>query len=124
VFLRIPFGFHLTVDTLSSKTSSGPGQRGITPAFGYSAPYPSAEGTSTLMMNALPSAHYDPSDFLTIFPASSLFTLVRRYCPPRQNSEDLPRSPCYFDNMPCSQTPGTSCIATHITMPDGVFWLS
>lgn len=27
--------------------SCSPGQRGITPAFGYSAPHPSAEGTST-----------------------------------------------------------------------------
>jgi basic membrane lipoprotein Med (substrate-binding protein (PBP1-ABC) superfamily) len=29
-----------------------------TPAFGYSAPHPSAEGTSTPMIHALPSAHY------------------------------------------------------------------
>src|SRR5512137_2262078 len=35
-----------------------PGQRGITPAFGYSAPHPSARGTLTLLNNALPSAHY------------------------------------------------------------------
>jgi hypothetical protein len=34
------------------------GQRGITPAFGYSAPHPGAGGTSTLMNNALLSAHY------------------------------------------------------------------
>jgi hypothetical protein len=38
--------------------SAHSGQRGITPAFGYSAPYPSAGGTSTLLINALPSAHY------------------------------------------------------------------
>src|SRR5271166_3728056 len=37
-----------------------PGQRGITPAFGYGAPHPSAEGTSTPLTHALPSAHYDP----------------------------------------------------------------
>jgi hypothetical protein len=36
-----------------------PGQRGITPAFGYSAPHPSARGTLTLLNNALPSAHYE-----------------------------------------------------------------
>src|SRR5271166_4877052 len=37
-----------------------PGQRGITPAFGYGAPHPSAEGTSTPLTHALPSAHYEP----------------------------------------------------------------
>ena len=36
------------------------GQRGITPAFGYRAPHPSARGTSTLLNNALLSAHYGP----------------------------------------------------------------
>ena len=35
------------------------GRQGITPAFGYSAPHPSAEGTLTLLIHALPSAHYD-----------------------------------------------------------------
>ena len=34
------------------------GQRGVTPAFGYSAPHPGAGGTSTLLNNALLSAHY------------------------------------------------------------------
>jgi hypothetical protein len=37
-----------------------PGQRGITPAFGYDALHPSARGTSTLPISALPSAHYGP----------------------------------------------------------------
>lgn len=37
-------------------TFSGP--RGITAAFGYSAPHSSAGGTSTLLSNALLSAHY------------------------------------------------------------------
>src|SRR5208283_1311875 len=36
--------------------SSRFGQRGITPAFGYGAPHPSAGGTSTLLIWALPSA--------------------------------------------------------------------
>jgi hypothetical protein len=36
------------------------GQRGVTPAFGYSAPHLSAGGTSTLPNNALLSAHYWP----------------------------------------------------------------
>jgi hypothetical protein len=85
VLLLIPFGFHLTMDTLSSgvtqrrlqvhlgcvrlspscpfrllHTSPFPGQRGITPAFGYSAPHPGAGGTLTLLNSALLSAHYDP----------------------------------------------------------------
>src|ERR1035437_784450 len=84
----MPFGFHLAVDTLPSgnrkrwlqvrlgcvqlspscpfrllHTFLSPGPRGITPAFGYGAPHPSARGTSTLLNNALLSAHYDdPSD--------------------------------------------------------------
>ena len=37
--------------------SSFSGPRGITPAFGYGAPHPSARGTSTLLNNALLSAH-------------------------------------------------------------------
>jgi hypothetical protein len=53
-----------------------PGQRGITPAFGYSPPHPRARGTSTLLINALPGAHYDPSDFLMIISISSLLHLL------------------------------------------------
>ena len=54
--LRIPprDGHPALRDTFS------PGQRGITPAFGYGAPHPSARGTSTLLNNALLSAHYEP----------------------------------------------------------------
>jgi hypothetical protein len=37
------------------------GPRGITPAFRYGAPHPSARGTSTPLSNALLSAHYRPS---------------------------------------------------------------
>src|SRR5262245_24739474 len=51
-------GFHLRARLDFSIPSCSPGQRGITPAFGYSAPHPSAEGTSTPMTHALPSAHY------------------------------------------------------------------
>ena len=83
----MPFGFQIAPDTLPSGTRatgsrsalavSGfrlrarlgfsippcfPGQRGITPAFGYDAPHPSAEGTSTPLIHALPSAHYAGSD--------------------------------------------------------------
>src|SRR6185369_131463 len=85
VLLLMPFGFHLAMDTLPSGTTSGgfrsallcfrlspscpfrllhtylsPGQRGITPAFGYSAPHSSARGTSTLLNYALLSAPYGP----------------------------------------------------------------
>src|SRR6266480_975540 len=86
ILLLKPFGFRIAPDTLSSGIrratgsrsvlavsgfrlrarldfsipSCSPGQRGITPAFGYSAPHPSAEGTSTPMIHALPSAHYEP----------------------------------------------------------------
>ena len=53
-----PFGFHLAMDTLPSgvrprNSTFFPlsGQRGITPAFGYSAPHPGARGTLTLLSN-------------------------------------------------------------------------
>jgi hypothetical protein len=84
VLLRMPFGFHLAMDTLPSgiTTSGGfrsalavssfrlrarlglsipstlSGQRGITPAFGYDTPHPSIRGTLTLPNNALLSAQY------------------------------------------------------------------
>src|ERR1700692_1434035 len=84
ILLLKPFGFRIAPDTLSSGIrratgsrsvlavsgfrlrarldfsipSCSPGQRGVTPAFGYSAPHPSAEGTLTPMIHALPSAHY------------------------------------------------------------------
>src|SRR5271157_971664 len=85
ILLLMPFGFRIAPDTLPSGTFraaglrsalavSGfrlrarlgfsipvcsPGQRGITPAFGYGPPHPSAEGTSTPMTHALPSAQYE-----------------------------------------------------------------
>src|SRR5271155_1078124 len=59
ILLLKPFGFRIAPDTLSSDEKLV-GQLGITPAFGYSAPHPSAGGTSTLLMHALPSAHYEP----------------------------------------------------------------
>jgi hypothetical protein len=43
---------------LDVSLSGGPGQRGVTPAFGYGAPYPGASGTSTHLIWALPSTHY------------------------------------------------------------------
>ena len=52
-------GFRLRARLGFSIPSSHFGRRGITPAFGYGAPHPSAGGTSTLPIWALPSAHYD-----------------------------------------------------------------
>ena len=66
--------------------------------------------------------YYDPSDFLTPIPASSLVRLVRQYCLPWQSGEDLPRSLCCFDDMPCSQTPGMPDITAQSAMSDRVFW--
>jgi hypothetical protein len=96
----MPFGFHLTMDTLPSGNckdrlqarlgcfrlslrarlgfsipASSPGPRGITPAFGYGAPHSNARGTSTLLSNALLSAHYDP--FRRPVPAATLSGVVR-----------------------------------------------
>ena len=59
ILLLKPFGFRIAPDTLSSDENLV-GKRGITPAFGYSAPHPSAGGTLTLLIHALPSAHYGP----------------------------------------------------------------
>src|SRR5271154_1047573 len=57
ILLLKPFGFRIAPDTLSSDENLV-GQRGITPALGYSAPLPRAGGTLTLLIHALPSAHY------------------------------------------------------------------
>ena len=53
-------GFRLRASKDFSIPSSRFGQRGITPAFGYGAPHPSAGGTLTLLIHALLSAHYEP----------------------------------------------------------------
>ena len=53
-------GFRLRARIDVSIPSSRFGQRGVTPALGYGAPHPSAGGTSTLPIWALPSAHYYP----------------------------------------------------------------
>ena len=55
-------GFRLRARLGLSIPSAPFGRRGITPAFGYGAPHPSAGGTSTLPIWALPSAHYEGSD--------------------------------------------------------------
>src|SRR5450432_146700 len=104
VLLLMPFGFHLAMDTLPSgnckrwlqvrlgciqlspscpftllHTCLSPGPRGITPAFGYGAPHPSARGTSTLPINALLSAHYGPLRL----PARALAVICSRLRLPR-----------------------------------------
>src|ERR1700732_3888966 len=83
ILLLKPFGFRIAPDTLSSDENLV-GQRGITPAFGYSAPHPSAGGTLTLLIHALPSAHYGPIRHplvLADFPGSPVIrpTLLRRF---------------------------------------------
>src|ERR1019366_3292026 len=40
--------------------STSPASEAFNPAFGYSAPHPSTGGTSTLLINALLSAHHHP----------------------------------------------------------------
>src|ERR1039457_5693764 len=59
VLLLMPFGSHLTVDTLPSGDSApAPASEAVNPAFGYDAPHLSTRGTSTLLNNALLSAYY------------------------------------------------------------------
>src|SRR5262249_23201669 len=50
------FRFRARLDVTIPSTFPGP--RGITPAFKYSAPHSSARGTSTLLSNALLTAHH------------------------------------------------------------------
>ncbi len=105
VLLLKPFRFRLTADTLPSgclttvkklgyrlgcfhrfrlrarlgfSLSLYPGQRGITPAFGYGAPYPNASGTLTHLIWALLNTHYGGS------------YSCRSYCP-------LAGPPTYFN---------------------------
>ena len=64
VLLLMPFGFHLAMDTLPSAVpNSRCGQRVVTSAFGYGSPHLGARGTSTLLNNALLSAHFLFADY-------------------------------------------------------------
>ncbi len=63
-------GFRLRARIDFSIPSAHPGQRGVTPAFGYGAPHPSAGGTSTLLICALPGAHYEVLRFPDLPPAA------------------------------------------------------
>jgi len=126
ILLLKPFGFRIASDTLSSRMCRGagfrsvlavsgfrlrarldvsipcssPGQRGIAPAFGYSAPHPSAEGTLTPMIHALPSAHNgDESDSFGFADPGGNSTL-------RAASKKNPRNlPCPTCNAPNRLTP-------------------
>jgi hypothetical protein len=73
--LRARLGFSIPLPL------SGP--RGITPAFGYGAPHPSARGTSTPLNNALLSAHYADVRLLADVPPADP---VRRFA--QQNREE------------------------------------
>src|ERR1700738_2805236 len=114
ILLLKPFGFRIAPDTLSSGIrratgsrsvlavsgfrlrarldfsipSCSPGQRGITPAFGYSAPHPSAEGTSTPMIHALPSAHYWPVRLPLVFGRLPGFAGYTAYLAPAISRRD------------------------------------
>jgi len=118
VLLLMPFGFHLAVDTLPSEVlravapgppwlcpafafvpvwavsipSALPGQRGITPAFGYSTPHLSARGTSTLPNIALLSTHYGLLRPLLAHPGSLRSPLTARYHLAQRRRGGLPRS--------------------------------
>ena len=111
--LLMPFGFHLTMDTLPSgwlvalgppwlvssfrfrarvdfsipSTFSGP--RGITPAFGYGAPHSGARGTLTLVSNALLSA---PQSIYPTAPSRQLSShrvgIIDVACPSRAFQSD------------------------------------
>jgi hypothetical protein len=67
------------------------GQRGITPVFGYGAPHSSTEGTSTLLIHALPSAQYGLAEHArrTIAARSNSWVIFRvgqrelKYCAAR-----------------------------------------
>src|SRR6201984_487597 len=53
-------GFRLRARLDFSIPSTSPASEAINPAFGYDAPHPSIGGTSTLLINALLSAHHHP----------------------------------------------------------------
>ena len=94
-------GFRLRARLGFSIPPCSPGQRGITPAFGYGPPHPSAEGTSTPMTHALPSALYAAVRLLTPSPTASS---------PRLPVAARSRK-CYFGRHEVSQVPTRSFCA-------------
>jgi hypothetical protein len=97
ILLLKPFGFRIAPDTLSSDENLV-GQRGITPAFGYSAPHPSAGGTLTLLIHALPSAHYEPVRLPTS--ARMMAPAVPCHHPPPETNPADPVGPLRFQRWP------------------------
>ena len=85
-------GFRLRARLGLSIPATFSGQRRIIDALGYSAPHPSARGTSTLPNNALLSAKYTPVDSIT-----TRFTLSLR-----RNSCSRSRSSLNVQNWPNS----------------------
>ena len=88
---------------------TSPGLRGITPAFGYSAPHPSTEGTLTPMTHVLPSA---PDEIVCLMPiaAKGLDLLGREILVLEFFVEDLPRHrlPLHFEDAKAAPRKGKS----------------
>ena len=148
VLLRMPFGFHLTMDTLPSGVTASrgcrsalavsdfrlrarlgfsipralSGQRGFTPAFGYDTPHPSARGTSTLLNNALLSAHYGPLRLPAGPPRSYAFPRsVGRFRARPNRASQAPRLICPRALSPT--TPEGPMTAYACCFATGLVWL-
>jgi hypothetical protein len=93
-----------------------PGQRGVTPAFGYRAPYPGASGTSTHLIWALPSTHYEPLRH-PLAPGLSL-TGVRLVIP--YHAKGLPVLPALPLCTCCRHYPGAATGVTHAQLPSRI----
>ena len=74
-------------------TLHSPGQRGITPAFGYGAPHSSAGGTLTLLSNTLLSTHYE-----SVRPSAPLrysrLAVLAAWASPFASERLVPAVPC------------------------------
>jgi hypothetical protein len=90
-------GFRLRARLDFSIPASSSGQRGITPAFGYSAPHPSAGGTSTLPIKRAAQRTLRPSPTSGL--AVALTTTWEVLPPPARIS------PNYPDHLPCMLCP-------------------
>ena len=91
-------GFRLRARLDFSIPSSSSGQRGITPAFGYSAPHPSARGTSTLLNKRAAQRTLWPSPTPRLAAALSGDVRGRDPHQSRASLTDPDHLPC----MPCS----------------------
>jgi hypothetical protein len=88
-----------------------PGQRGVTPAFGYDAPYPGASGTSTHPIWALPSTHYGPIRHLFRPTPALTGSLLMVRATETTTGTDFPCSMSYLARAYCHHYPGgiTEC---------------